>query len=276
MSNYEANPVGFLYERYQSSGVSPLYEVVMSRGQAHAPIFTAKLTVPQGHVVTATGSSKKIAKNLAAKMMLDKLEEVEGQSKLVQNTKKKIINVNDNYVKSPPTLSTYEEEDESSSNVLQSHQENIKTLKKEEEQGGNAEKNEGESFDIEGLVEKLSLETALDPKKHSMAEVVFSMMKRGGEKLKKLQSTDIVGSGYQLDCCSLLGEVAAEHNLNLTYREVLGPHGEHERGLGQVQVSALGRSRPCDLICLGEGADPGQARQVAARTALIYLKTLTG
>jgi len=276
MSNYEANPVGFLYERYQSSGVSPLYEVVMSRGQAHAPIFTAKLTVPQGHVVTATGSSKKIAKNLAAKMMLDKLEEVEGQSKLVQNTKKKIINVNDNYVKSPPALSTYtEEEDESSSNVLQSHQENVKILKKEEP-GGNVEENEGESFDIEGLVEKLSLETALDPKKHSMAEVVFSMMKRGGEKLKKLQSTDIVGSGYQLDCCSLLGEVAAEHNLNLTYREVLGPHGEHERGLGQVQVSALGRSRPCDLICLGEGADPGQARQVAARTALIYLKTLTG
>ena len=69
MSNYEANPVGFLYERYQSSGVSPLYEVfvcnfyfhssalfllqkvvskvVMSRGQAHAPVFTARLTVPQ-------------------------------------------------------------------------------------------------------------------------------------------------------------------------------------------------------------------------------------
>jgi len=276
MSNYEANPVGFLYERYQSSGVSPLYEVVMSRGQAHAPIFTAKLTVPQGHVVTATGSSKKIAKNLAAKMMLDKLEEVEGQSKLVQNTKKKIINVNDNYVKSPPALSTYiEEKDGSGSEVLQAQQESIKILKKEE-QGGNAEENEGASFDIEGLTEKLSLETVLDPKKHSMAEVVFSMMKRGGEKLKKLQSTDIVGSGYQLDCCSLLGEVAAEHNLNLTYREVLGPHGEHERGLGQVQVSALGRSRPCDLICLGEGADPGQARQVAARTALIYLKKLTG
>jgi len=271
MSNYEANPVGFLYERYQSSGVSPLYEVVMSRGQAHAPIFTAKLTVPQGHVVTATGSSKKIAKNLAAKMMLDKLEEVEGQSKLVQNTKKKIINVNDNYVKNPTALSTYTEQvEESGSKVFQPHQESIK----KEEPGGNADKNESESFDIEGL-EKLSLETALDPTKHSMVEVVFSMKKRGGEKLKKLQSTDIVGSGYQLDCCSLLGEVAAEHNLNLTYREVLGPHGEHERGLGQVQVTALGRSRPCDLICLGEGADPGQARQVAAKTALIYLKSLT-
>ena len=49
MSNYEANPVGFLYERYQSSGVSPLYEVTLIRGQAHAPIFEAVLTVPEGH-----------------------------------------------------------------------------------------------------------------------------------------------------------------------------------------------------------------------------------
>ena len=143
--------------------------------------------------------------------------QVEGQSKLVQNTKKKIINVNNNYVKSPPALNTYtEEEDESHGKVLQTHQECVVKVKKED-QGGDAKENKGESFDIEGL-EKLSLETAKDPKKHSMGEVVFSMMKNGGEKLKKLQSTDIVGSGYQLDCCSLLGEVAAEHNLNLTYR----------------------------------------------------------
>ena len=27
---------------------------------------------------------------------------------------------------------------------------------------------------------------------------------------------------------------------------------------GYFQVSSEGRSRPCDLICLGEGADPGQ------------------
>ena len=74
MSNYEANPVGFLYERYQSSGVSPLYEVNMVKGQAHAPIFEAVLQVPEGHKVKASGSSKKIAKNLAAKMMLDKLD----------------------------------------------------------------------------------------------------------------------------------------------------------------------------------------------------------
>eukprot|EP00092_Neocalanus_flemingeri_P024392 GFUD01026448.1.p1 GENE.GFUD01026448.1~~GFUD01026448.1.p1 ORF type:complete len:227 (-),score=60.11 GFUD01026448.1:273-953(-) len=83
MSNYDANPVGFLYERYQSSGVSPLYEVVMERGQAHAPIFKAILTVPEGHKVTATGSSKKIAKNTAAKMMLDKLDGREGKENIV-------------------------------------------------------------------------------------------------------------------------------------------------------------------------------------------------
>jgi len=74
MSNYEANPVGFLYERYQSSGNSPIYEVQLKRGQAHAPIFEAVLTVPEGDSVTAIGSSKKIAKNIAAKMMLDKLD----------------------------------------------------------------------------------------------------------------------------------------------------------------------------------------------------------
>lgn len=74
MSNYEANPVGFLYERFQSRGVSPLYEVTMTRGQAHAPIFEAVLKEPGGLEVKAQGSSKKIAKNLAAKMMLDLLD----------------------------------------------------------------------------------------------------------------------------------------------------------------------------------------------------------
>ena len=70
MSNYEANPVGFLYERYQSSGISPIYEVKLKRGQAHAPIFEAVLNVPGGGTVTATGSSKKIAKNIAGRALL--------------------------------------------------------------------------------------------------------------------------------------------------------------------------------------------------------------
>ena len=144
---------------------------------------------------------------------------MEGQSKVVQNTKKKIINVNDNYLKNPPAaLSTYTDEDEEESGSKVFQQNNQESIIKKEEQS--VEKNESVSFEIEGL-ENLSLETALDPAKHSMVEVVYSMMKRGGEKLKKLHSTDIVGSAYQLDCCSLLAEVAAEHNLNLTYRLIL-------------------------------------------------------
>ena len=37
-------------------------------------VLQAVLRVPGGDSVTATGSSKKIAKNLAAKLMLDKLD----------------------------------------------------------------------------------------------------------------------------------------------------------------------------------------------------------
>lgn len=46
----------------------------MKKGQAHAPVFEAILSVPEGFKVSAQGNSKKIAKNLAAKMMLDKLD----------------------------------------------------------------------------------------------------------------------------------------------------------------------------------------------------------
>jgi len=69
------NPVGALFERYQTSGAPmPEIEVNMVAGQAHAPVFKAKLSVCEGLVVTATGSSKKIAKNLAAAEMLQKLK----------------------------------------------------------------------------------------------------------------------------------------------------------------------------------------------------------
>ena len=37
-------------------------------------MLQAVLRVPEGDSVTATGSSKKIAKNIAAKLMLDKLD----------------------------------------------------------------------------------------------------------------------------------------------------------------------------------------------------------
>jgi len=126
MSNYEANPVGFLYERYQSSGVSPLYEVAMKRGQAHAPIFEAVLTVPEGHKVTAIGSSKKIAKNLAAKMMLDKLdgrEEDMSTSTVFQNgdtNNNPVVEEESNC--SSPTLSTLTSQPSAAASVANFYQ----------------------------------------------------------------------------------------------------------------------------------------------------------
>lgn len=67
-----ANPVGVLYERYQTAGAKmPVYDVAMVAGQAHAPIFRAKLSVAEGVQATADGSSKKIAKNKAAAEVLE-------------------------------------------------------------------------------------------------------------------------------------------------------------------------------------------------------------
>ena len=81
MSKFDemANPVGFLYERYPNAGSGkagqcPIYDVKRTEGKAHAPIFTATLLVPEGNKITSTGSSKKIAKNLAARKMLELLD----------------------------------------------------------------------------------------------------------------------------------------------------------------------------------------------------------
>lgn len=247
MSNYEANPVGFLFERYQSSGVSPLYEVVMTQGQAHAPIFTARLTVPQGHTVEATGSSKKIARNLAAKLMLDKLEEVEGQSKLVQNTKTKIINVNNNYVKKPQQLDTY---GANMAMIPKPEPRRVGTEVARDPAGGS------------GIQQ-------LEPPSHGG----LSMRQRGGAELEELLRLDLMAGGWELDCCSVLGRLAAEQGCGVVYREVRGQHGEREKGLGMVQVAAPGDA--CHTVCLGEGSDPGQARQAAARAALVYIQQMT-
>ena len=72
-------------------------QVNMVAGQAHAPVFKAKLSVCEGLVVTATGSSKKIAKNLAAAEMLQKLKnaspELEGsrQDKKIRKRKRREV-----------------------------------------------------------------------------------------------------------------------------------------------------------------------------------------
>ena len=139
---------------------------------------------------------------------------MEGQSKLTQNTKKKGINVNDNYVKTNASLNTHTEANLERTTQLWEQNTEEKVDNPTSVQTAKAA---DISLEIEGL-EKLTLESAKDPRKHSMVEVTFSMMRRGGDKLKKLHNADVEGSGYQLNCCSLLAEVAEEHNLNLTYR----------------------------------------------------------
>ena len=68
----------------------------MVSGKAQTPLYKACLTLPQGYSLKATGTSKKIAKNMAAKLMVEKLEGVKGLelNKCVQNS----MNVENNSV----------------------------------------------------------------------------------------------------------------------------------------------------------------------------------
>ena len=88
MTSTDGNPVGALYEHYQNAGSRmPVFHLSMVDWNVHAPVFSAQLTVAEGHVVTAAASSKKMAKNLAAIEMLQKLT-ISG-SKSVDEVKKK-------------------------------------------------------------------------------------------------------------------------------------------------------------------------------------------
>lgn len=53
----------------------PKYDMVGREGPAHAPIFTIELTTSDGERVSAEGKSKREAEQLAARMMLDKLND---------------------------------------------------------------------------------------------------------------------------------------------------------------------------------------------------------
>lgn len=73
MSNYETNPVGALQERFQSRGITPQYRVVQAEGASHAPTFSFQVILGD-LTATGSGSSKKQAKHVAARAMLDKLD----------------------------------------------------------------------------------------------------------------------------------------------------------------------------------------------------------
>jgi len=75
MASYQSNPVGALQEKFQSKSKSsrPQYKVVRAEGAAHAPTFSYQVIL--GDLATiGRGSSKKQAKDAAARAMLDKLD----------------------------------------------------------------------------------------------------------------------------------------------------------------------------------------------------------
>eukprot|EP00092_Neocalanus_flemingeri_P037814 GFUD01041164.1.p1 GENE.GFUD01041164.1~~GFUD01041164.1.p1 ORF type:complete len:304 (+),score=103.88 GFUD01041164.1:61-972(+) len=78
MSKYLTNPVGSLQEKYQSRGLIPQYKIVRAEGASHSPTFSFQVIL--GNLAsTGSGSSKKQAKDAAARAMLAKLDgRVEG------------------------------------------------------------------------------------------------------------------------------------------------------------------------------------------------------
>ena len=73
MSTYETNPVGALQERFQSRGISPTYQIIQAEGASHCPTFTYQVFLAD-LVAWGSGSSKKLAKQAAARAMLDLLD----------------------------------------------------------------------------------------------------------------------------------------------------------------------------------------------------------
>lgn len=73
MSNYEANPIGALQQRFQSRGIYPTYEIVKVEGPNSTITFEVQVII-EDIISTGTGSSKQQAKRNAARSMLDKLD----------------------------------------------------------------------------------------------------------------------------------------------------------------------------------------------------------
>lgn len=73
MAQYETNPIGALQERFQSRGIIPDYKFLNTDGASHCPTFTFQVSVGD---ITASGNgqTKKMAKQAAAKSMLDILD----------------------------------------------------------------------------------------------------------------------------------------------------------------------------------------------------------
>jgi len=240
MSDYEGNPVGCLYERYQSSGVSPLYEVTMKKGQAHAPIFEAILTVPEGHSVSAQGNSKKIAKNLAAKMMLDKLDG-------------RVKDEEDNFCEQTETLM---DTDSSISKKLDDSNNNKPAVAELEEYSP-----------VTSSIPRLSSQPTAAA---SVATFYYRLQQSHGPVLDSLHSGDICLGGdiTQEDYVPVLQLLAREQQFEVKFVQ-LESLDNVEQSL--VQICDDGQSHAV-TVCIGMGPF---SKNFAARCALMYIKLMS-
>ena len=70
MAQYETNPIGALQERFQARGMIPEYRFLQTDGASHCPVFTFEVKVG-GITACGSGQTKKMAKQAAARAMLD-------------------------------------------------------------------------------------------------------------------------------------------------------------------------------------------------------------
>jgi len=243
MSNYDANPVGLLYERYQSSGVSPLYNVTQKTGQAHAPIFEAILTVPGGTKVVSTGSSKKIAKNTAAKMMLDRLE---GREYRETNTAR----------------------------LEEPGQQNKETNNNREEVV--LEEGAGPRASGPGLpgVPSLQSQPAVAA---SVADFYAGLQRSSGPELERLHTGQTCLAADTTDFVTCLESLAAEQGFSIKFLSLESLEGVEQSLVQIFCCGGSGGAGPASpgrviTVCLGMGP---ASKSEAARCALTYIRTMS-
>lgn len=72
----QGNSIGLLQERYQKAGMGiPRYDTVARTGPDHHPVFTVRVTAPDGRTAEGTGPNLGDARRAAARAVLDRLEE---------------------------------------------------------------------------------------------------------------------------------------------------------------------------------------------------------
>ena len=246
------NTIGQLQELCVRRGhPMPVYDLASVEGQPHQRSFAMKVHVGALEA-DGDGTSKKDAKReAAAKMinMLDTIKEVrQGRAK--------------------------EEEDDGE------EQEEEEDDDEEEEAVGeaapetDAEKRKKRDEDEEDLVRKahgLKIDS-LTSKHSAQIQKFYKELTESPapqRQLRQLHRTPLRKSARGADYVRMLRELGREHKFEVTFVDM---EEDAEEGEAQclVQLSTLPVA-----VCMGEGKDRAQAQQDAARTALVYLKTMT-